>query len=249
MKWLWLFNQFLLDQKGKRGEARVHNILASLPPDDYRLLDDVVLVTDRGTTQIDHVVVSRFGLFVIETKNYRGEIYGNDNQKEWTQIIPTKVTYRIWKTYTYITKSKFYNPVKQTLIHLYELKKNLVDFPDLKFFPIVVFVGNANLSHVESNCHVVYASDLIATIKSHRYDIISDEDAEVIAQRLATRNVRKEVTNSKHVQNIRKSAADVKRKVHEGICPRCGGNLVKRTGAYGSFWGCSNYPNCKYTTH
>ena len=49
MKWLWLFNQFLLDQKGKRGEARVHNILASLPPDDYRLLDDVVLVTDRGT--------------------------------------------------------------------------------------------------------------------------------------------------------------------------------------------------------
>ena len=236
-------------QKGKRGEARVHNILALLPPDDYRLLDDVVLVTDRGTTQIDHVVVSRFGLFVIETKNYTGDIYGNDNQKEWTQVIPTNVTYRTGKTYTYITKNKFYTPVKQSLMHLYELKKNWGDFPDLKYFPIVVFVGNANLSHVDSNCHVVYKSDLLATIKSYRYDVISDEDAEVIAQRLATRNVRTGVSNIQHIRNIKKSTAEVKRKVHEGICPRCGGNLVRRTGSYGSFWGCSNYPNCKYTTH
>ena len=47
------------EQKGKRGEAKVHGILATLP-DDYYLLDDVVLATDRGTTQIDQVVVSRY---------------------------------------------------------------------------------------------------------------------------------------------------------------------------------------------
>ena len=57
-------------------------------------MDDVVLKTDRGTTQIDHIVVSKYGLFAIETKNYRGEIYGDDNRKEWTQIIATDVTYR-----------------------------------------------------------------------------------------------------------------------------------------------------------
>ena len=44
-------------------------------------------------TQIDHIVVSKFGVFAIETKNYRGEIYGNDNIQEWKQIIVTKVTY------------------------------------------------------------------------------------------------------------------------------------------------------------
>ena len=66
--------------KGKEGENRVHNILLQLP-DDYVIIDDVVLRTDRGTTQIDHVVVSRYGVFAIETKNYRGEIYGDDNRK------------------------------------------------------------------------------------------------------------------------------------------------------------------------
>ena len=67
--------------KGKEGENRVHNILMQLP-DDYVILDDVVLPTNKGTTQIDHIVVSKYGVFAIETKNYRGEIYGDDNRKE-----------------------------------------------------------------------------------------------------------------------------------------------------------------------
>ena len=232
--------------KGKMGEAKVHKVLATLS-DDYRLLDDVVLVTNRGTTQIDHVVVSRYGVFVIETKNYRGDIYGDDKRKEWTQIIPTDVTYHTGKTYTYIHKSKFYNPVKQTLLHLYEIKNNLSDIPNLKLIPIVVFVGDANLAHVESNTHVVYESDLITTIRSYRMDVLSDEDADLIYKRLSLRNVRTSVDDKQHIKNIRKSEAEVKRKIHEGICPKCGGQLVRRRGAYGTFWGCSNYPNCRYT--
>lgn len=50
--------------------------------------------TDKGSTQIDHIVVSKYGVFAIETKNYRGEIYGDDNREKWTQIIVTEVTYR-----------------------------------------------------------------------------------------------------------------------------------------------------------
>jgi hypothetical protein len=113
--------------KGKEGENRVHNILLQLP-DDYVILDDVVLRTDRGTTQIDHVIVSRYGVFAIETKNYRGEIYGDDNRKEWTQMIITDVTYikNWWKTYTYVTKNHFYNPVKQSLAHSIAIKNLLL---------------------------------------------------------------------------------------------------------------------------
>ena len=77
-------------QKGKRGELRVHDILMQLP-DEYHVLDDVVLNTERGTTQIDHVVVSKYGVFAIETKNYLGEIYGDDKRQQWTQIIVTEV--------------------------------------------------------------------------------------------------------------------------------------------------------------
>lgn len=95
-------------QKGKRGEMRIHDILMQLP-DEYHVMDDVMLKTTNGTTQIDHIVVSKYGIFAIETKNYRGEIYGNDNSQEWKQIIVTKVTYpkKPWKTYTYVTKNQF----------------------------------------------------------------------------------------------------------------------------------------------
>lgn len=77
-------NTDLTQYKGKNGEAQVHNILMNLP-DDFIILDDVVLLTNNGTTsQIDHIVVSKYGVFTIETKNYRGIIYGQDNQEEWT---------------------------------------------------------------------------------------------------------------------------------------------------------------------
>ena len=55
-------------QKGKRGEMRVFSILMQLP-DEYTILNDLVFRTDKGTTQIDHVVVSKYGVFAIETKN------------------------------------------------------------------------------------------------------------------------------------------------------------------------------------
>ena len=106
-------------QKGKRGEMCVSAILSQLP-DDYTALNDLVFRTEKGTTQIDHIVVSKYGIFAIETKNYRGEIYGDDNRKEWIQLIVTKLTYakKWWKTYTYVSKNHFYNPVKQMLLLL-----------------------------------------------------------------------------------------------------------------------------------
>jgi hypothetical protein len=103
------------EHKGREGELHVHIILAQLP-EEYTVLDDVVLKINSGTTQIDHVVVSRYGVFAIETKNYRGDIYGNDDRQQWTQVIVTDVTYmkKWYKTYTYVTKNRFYNPVKQS---------------------------------------------------------------------------------------------------------------------------------------
>ena len=102
-------------QKGKRGEKRLHELLLTLP-EGYHVFDDVILNTNRGTTQIDHIVVSKYGIFTIETKNYRGEIYGDDERQEWTQIIVTEVRYRRnwYKTYTYVTKNHFYRNTKQT---------------------------------------------------------------------------------------------------------------------------------------
>ena len=160
---------------------RIHDVLSQLP-EDYHLLDDVVLKTTNGTTQIDHIVVSRYGVFAIETKNYRGEIYGDDNRQQWTQIIVTDVSYRRkwWKTYTYVTKNQFYNPVKQSLSHAYVIKKHLSVWPHIRVVPIVVFTGSANLSNVRTNNHVIYDKDLKATIQNYRTACLSDADVQEV---------------------------------------------------------------------
>lgn len=76
----------LLPSKGKRGEISVAGILKALPKKEYRVINDIVLPTPYGSSQIDHVVVSPYGLFVIETKNYMGWIYGSEFGEYWTKM-------------------------------------------------------------------------------------------------------------------------------------------------------------------
>lgn len=235
--------------KGKEGENRVHNILLQLP-DDYVILDNIVLRTDRGTTQIDHVVVSKYGVFAIETKNYRGEIYGDDTRKEWTQMIITDVTYtkKWWKTYTYVTKNHFYNPVKQSLAHSIAIKNLLSQWSALKIVPIVVFTGSAVLKDVDSSYDVIYDYNLIETIQTYRTIYLSENDVQRVVEILLQKDVSEFIDKKAHVNNIYAYRAEIDNKISSGICPKCGGTLVKRTGRYGTFYGCSNYPRCKFTT-
>ena len=236
--------------KGKSGEMHVHNVLAQLP-EEYTVLDDVVLQTNSGTTQIDHLVVSKHGVFAIETKNYRGEIYGDDNRQQWTQIIVTDVTYlkKWYKTYSYVTKNHFYNPVKQSLAHVNAIKKALKDWPNLRVVPIVVFAGTAVLNHVTSQHHVIYIDQLLATIQGYSMPYLSDADVSLVLDCLNQKNIRQIVDDNTHVHNLHAAKQNYNAKVASGICPKCGGTLVLRNGRYGRFYGCSNYPNCKFTTH
>ena len=234
--------------KGREGENRVHNILMQLP-DDYYIFKDVILKTKKGTTQIDHIVVSKYGVFAIETKNYRGEIYGDDKREYWTQIIVTDVTYakKWWKTYTYVRKSRLYNPVKQSLAHAYTIKNRLADWKYLPVVPIVVFCGEAVLANVEASIPVVYDYDLLDVIRGYTTSYLNDKDLQDVVTRLDVENVREVVDDRTHLKNVKAKIREENMKVSSGICPKCGGNLVLRNGKYGSFYGCSNYPKCRYT--
>ena len=236
-------------QKGKRGEMRVSAILSKLS-DEYTILNDLVFRTEKGTTQIDHIVVSKYGIFTIETKNYRGEIYGDDNRKEWTQLIVTKVTYekKWWKSYTYVTKNRFYNPVKQSVGHALRIKELLSVFPHVKIVPIVVFTGDAILKYVESNNHVVYEENLLDVIDGYKTTYLTDNDVQAVLAILTSNNIRETVSDRQHVKNLRIAAREVNATINSGICPKCGGHLIKRNGKYGTFYGCSNYPKCRFTT-
>ncbi len=236
-------------QKGKRGEMRVSAILSQLS-DEYTILNDLVFRTEKGTTQIDHLVVSKYGIFTIETKNYRGEIYGDDNRKEWTQLIVTEVTYakKWWKTYTYVTKNRFYNPVKQSVGHAFRIKELLSVFSHVKIVPIVVFTGDAILSYVESKNHVVYEENLLDVIDGYKTTYLTDNDVQAVLAILTGNNIRETVSDRQHVKNLRTAAREVNATINSGICPKCGGHLIGRNGKYGTFYGCSNYPKCRFTT-
>lgn len=236
-------------QKGKRGEMRVSAILSQLS-DEYTILNDLVFRTEKGTTQIDHLVVSKYGIFTIETKNYRGEIYGDDIRKEWTQLIVTEVTYakKWWKTYTYVTKNRFYNPVKQSVGHAFRIKELLSVFPHVKIVPIVVFTGDAILSYVESKNHVVYEENLLDVIDGYKTTYLTDNDVQAVLAILTGNNIRETVSDRQHVKNLRTAAREVNATINSGICPKCGGHLIGRNGKYGTFYGCSNYPKCRFTT-
>lgn len=236
--------------KGEAGESHVNSILSYLP-DEYKVLNDVVLKTVYGTTQIDHIVVSKYGLFAIETKNYRGDIYGNDNRQEWTQIIVTDVTYRRkwYKTYTYVTKNHFYNPIRQSMSHTNAIKRVLHNYPNLTIVPIVVFTGDANLNNVHSKYHVIFDNQLLPTIQGYGTRCMSDLDVGVVTSTLKENNVREIVSEDTHIRNVKAAQKRQNDKLLSGICPDCGGKLVLRKGKYGNFYGCSNYPKCKFTTH
>jgi hypothetical protein len=114
-----------------RGEDLVRKVLiAQLPSDSWHLLNNVTLQIDGGTTQIDHVLVSRYGVFVIETKHYKGWIFGDEKSKQWTQVI-------------YNQRHRFQNPLHQNYKHLKAVQASL-DFlaPD-QIVGAVVFTGEA----------------------------------------------------------------------------------------------------------
>ena len=180
----WWYNS--PQRKGKRGEKKVSALLEKLS-NDYHILNDVIFQTDKGTTtQIDHIVVSKYGVFAIETKNYRGEIYGDDTREEWTQIIVTEVRYRRkwWKTYTYVTKNQFYNPVRQSLGHTYRIRSILKDYKYLPIVSIVVFVGDAELKNVQTRHHVIYAEQLLSVINQYQNTCLSDKDLQRVLRLL-----------------------------------------------------------------
>jgi restriction system protein len=70
----------------------------------YRSINNVTITTANGTTQIDHVIVSKYGIFVVETKNIKGWIYGDEKQALWTQVLFGK-------------KYRFQNPLRQNYRH------------------------------------------------------------------------------------------------------------------------------------
>lgn len=227
---------------GKAGEKRVARKLDWLPK-EYMTLNDILLPTSYGTTQIDHIVVSPYGIFVIETKNYKGWIFGHQDSEEWKQSLLGKKTIWGWSS----EQHKFRNPIRQNLAHFRAVRAILKDVGDFTIIPIVVFADSADLNITVPNHTVINWCNLRSTIKAYSTPCISQDNVKRIVEKLTTANITTEGSREMHISKVQKIQQDRELAIANRRCPKCGGNLVQRQGKFGSFWGCSNYPNCKFT--
>lgn len=220
--------------KGKYSEKLAYHKILELP-DEYHIFNDLFFENNGYTTQIDHVVVSPYGVFVIETKGYKGWIMGGENSEYWTQVI-------------YKFKAQFYNPIKQNDGHVRFLRHILHESTTIPIIPIVVFNNEAELK-VNVQHHIVVNRCYLTDAIMHYRNIVMNEDTR---QRIikTLNNYLVYADNEKkaqHIENIYMCESRTNRLLNNGVCPECGGHLVERKGRYGRFYGCSNYPKCRYT--
>jgi len=232
--------------KGIVGEGLLNFVIhIALDKKKYQLLKNVTLPTENGTTQIDHIIVSRYGVFVIETKNYKGWIFGSEHSKTWTQSI-------------YGKKNTFQNPLHQNYKHVKTLQK-LLKLGESQIFSVVVFVGESTFK-TDMPSNVVYPLGLLKLIKSHQTILFTPREmwraVEEIEDDQLTKGFK---TNREHIQSLKTRTDNiptrptVKREFKNNLyCPRCGNDLIIRTvkrgqNAESQFYGWTSYPRCKYT--
>jgi restriction system protein len=245
--------------KGMIGEWFINvSIRLFLDQREYHLLKDVTLPIPQGSTQIDHVIVSRFGIFVIETKNMKGWIFGNPAHKSWTQQI-------------YRRKHSFQNPLHQNHLHMMTLK-SLLGVSDHQLHSVICFIGDCTFkTPMPDN---VMNRGLVRYIKGKTTQVLTPAQitrvVEIIQQGRLAPNWQ---THRQHLAQLKARHGGAPRKPlsaaavpdEQGIpspvsaqplsdqsptCPRCGHVMVLRTASRGEnrgnqFWGCSEYPTCR----
>jgi restriction system protein len=219
--------------KGIAGETLVRfAAYLRLPSDTYHSIHNVTLQTPGGTTQIDHILVSRFGIFVVETKHMKGWIFGTERDAEWTQ--------KLFKS-----SFKFQNPLRQNYKHVKALELSL-GVPANVIHSVIVFSGAATFKTLMP-VNVVSGGGYIGFIKSFQKQVLSNAQVEEVLGKIqASQLPPTSATRRLHINNLRsRRAPSVDRR-----CPRCGNRMILRTAkqgrnAGGQFWGCSSFPKCK----
>lgn len=246
--------------KGRLGEMII-NVAAwlVLSRRHYLRLNNITLpLKDGGTTQIDHVIVSSFGIFVIETKNYKGWIFGKEGDAKWTQMIMGR-------------KYQFQNPLRQNYLHIKTLSE-LLNL-DLRYFhSVIAFIGHCEIKTRDELPDNVLNKGMMTYVKSKQTQMLTDDQMAAIVNKIEkTRLPKSRKTDRQHreyLQNkfddkdIKSESLTNKNRKLESVtaiknnsanpptCPKCQSSMVKRIAKKGAnkgqaFFGCQNYPKCR----
>ena len=194
----------------------------------YVVLKNLYIPYRGKTSEIDLVLIHERGIFVLESKNYSGSIFGNYNQLYWTQVLGNGTQYQ------------FYNPIRQNQTHIAALSHYLKLDED-EMISYIVFSPHCTLEkipHSNLNTVILQRQNLLYSLRNrlkHMPICFTRKQIQSMKKMLkpCIKVGKKEKHN--HIKQI------------QTVCPLCGSQLVMRRGRYGDFWGCSAYPSCHFT--
>ncbi len=164
-------------------------VMQEFVPPDYHLMNHVTVQMDDGTTQIDHILISRFGVFVIETKHYKGWIFADEKHKTWTQVL-----YRL--------KYKFQNPIHQNSRHVRAVRGLLDILPPSDVRSIVVFTGSAEFK-TDIPPGVYRLHEMVKYLRSQTDIVLSFNRLQFCVGRLETARLAiSDVTDADHADSL-----------------------------------------------
>lgn len=246
---------------GRYGEYLTYQKLKHMEQEGAKFLFNVYVPKDNGeTTEIDVLMICRKGIFVLESKNYSGWIFGSEHQKNWYQTLPT----RRGRSH----KEQFYNPVMQNRSHIKHLQSFLGEQVPMR--SVIVFSERCTLKSVDiksSDICVVNRYDVASAVlglhEKMAAEALDENGIAQIYEKLYPFTQVDEEAKKQHIENIKSNLPQTPAAPAEEApapeqiapempkCPRCGGTLILRTATRGAnagnrFYGCSNYPKCKY---
>lgn len=236
---------------GARGEQAVSSTLRTLNfwQERGKILRNLYVPIGNGnTTEIDLLFVTTHGIFVIESKNYSGYIFGNERSQKWTSTLYAGKT---WYGGKKVEKHHFYNPIKQNASHVRHLRNYLCDLR-IPIYSIIVFSDRCEFKAISIEtpdtfvCHRRQLRNIIKTGLDQTAEYLSDDELEMLYRKLACLTNAPPEVRQQHIQSIHEQQAR-----NAMRCPYCKSELVLRTAKKGpyagqQFLGCSNYPNCRY---
>lgn len=185
-----------------------------------------------NTSEIDVLMIHEKGIFVFESKNYSGWIFGGAESQKWTQCLPNK------------QRHSFYNPIFQNKTHIRALSQYM-GLPESAFSSYIIFSERCELKRVpdDTESYIILRRHhllrkLRQVLKERDIRYTQQEVDTIYAQLQNTANAAEEV-KQQHIETIQEKKDGV-------LCPYCGSKLILREGKYGKFYGCSSYPKCKY---
>ena len=174
---------------GKRGEYNLYKHLNDCTEDDTKFLFNLYLPYNNATTELDVVMINSSGIFVFESKNFSGWIFGNENSKNWCETFPNG------------EKSFFYNPVWQNKTHLNAIKNILGK--RYKYHSAVVFGEQADLMDIDTSSDVLSIYDLRDYLHKKSVNAyLSKDEINQIYMKLYPYSQMGEEVKENHIRNI-----------------------------------------------